>query len=162
MRKVVVSLALLLSTIGRTHAADPVRVGTTLPEIALGDQTGVAMTVGPSTRCILVTRDMDGGKIVKEALAADGDALLESAQAIYISDISRMPALVTRLFALPALKKRPYRVLLDRDGKATTLLPSEEGKVTVIVLDSGVVARMEFAVSADEVRTALAASPPAQ
>lgn len=133
--------------------------GSPLPPLTLADQHDVAMTVGPPTRLILFTRDMDAGDLVKEALAEHA-ALLGAAQAVYISDISGMPSLVARLFALPAMRKRPYRMLLDRDGRATADLPSTEGKVTLLTLSGERIEAIAYLDSADAVRAALVAAEP--
>ena len=111
--------------------ADTLVRGSTLPPLTLTDQHDVAVTIGPETRFIVFTRDMDAGDLVKGALAQQ-PKLLESAQAAYISDISGMPSMIAKVFAIPAMRKRPYRILLDRDGKTTAALPSIEGQATLI------------------------------
>lgn len=120
-------------------AAEPVRAGDPLPAIELEDQHGVTATIDAGVRYVLFTRDMDGGKVVQEVLQDDGQQRLDAVRAVYVSDISRMPGLVTRLFALPSLRKRGYRILLDRDGTATATIPSEPGTVTVLELVAGTV-----------------------
>jgi hypothetical protein len=77
---------------------------------------------------------MDAGDLVKETLAAHPD-LLPSARMVYVSDISGMPSVIAKLFAVPAMRKRPYRILLDRDGTATADFPSSQGKATLIAID---------------------------
>lgn len=131
--------------------------GSTLPPLTLTDQHDVATTIGAQTRVIVFTRDMDAGDLVKAALATQ-PALLDTAQAAYVSDISGMPSLIARMFAVPAMRKRPYRILLDRDGKATAELPSVEGKVTVIALDRGRITAITFVDSSAALTAAL--SPP--
>ena len=138
------------------HAA-PLADGATLPAITLADQHDVRATVGPETKLLLFTRDMDASKITKEVLAEDGAAKLARAHATYVADISAMPSLVTTLFAMPGLRKRPYQMLLDRDGTVTKDLPSEAGAVTVLTLDHLVVRRVEYVRSAERLRAVLAA-----
>lgn len=131
--------------------------GSMLPPLTLPDQHDVAVTVGPTTRVILFTRDMDAGAIVKEALAEHG-ALLGRAQALYVSDISGMPSMVASLFAVPAMRNRPYRMMLDRDGKATADFPSEAGRVTLLRLADRRVESVAYLESAAAVRAALEAA----
>jgi len=150
-----VVLAALAGGVAGASAA-PVAVGATLPEIALADQHDVAGRVGPETRLLLFTRDMDASKITKEVLAENGATMLASAGAVYVADISAMPSLVTALFAMPGLRKRPYPMLLDRDGAVTKDVPSETGAVTVLALDHGVVRRVEYVTSAERLRAVLA------
>jgi hypothetical protein len=103
---------------------------------------------------------MDGGDLVREALATDGAAQLERAGAVYVADVHRMPAPIRRLIALPRMRERPYRVLLDTDGTPTALLPSEEGTATWLRLDGLRVVEVRFLTSSEEVAAALAAVPP--
>ncbi|MFN2427168.1 MAG: hypothetical protein ABR587_12060 [Candidatus Binatia bacterium] len=130
-------------------------IGDALPELSLHDQHGVAARIDTSTRILLFTRDMDGGAFVKEALNEDGSATLTNAQAVYVSDVSGMPGLIRSAFALPSLRRRSYRVVLNEAGTATATLPYSNGKVTVLVLESGQIAAVSFASSATEVRAAL-------
>ena len=76
-----------------------------------------------------------------------------------MADISRMPSLVAKLFALPAMRKRPYRMLLDRDGTATADFPARAGEVTLLRLHDGTIERVDYAASAAALRAALAPAP---
>ncbi len=151
---VLVALVGLLCVAAPTAAA-PLAVGARMPNITLADQHGVEGSVRPDTRCIVFSRDMEAAKVVKEGLADDAAALIPGADAIVLSDISGMPGLITKLFALPALRKRPYPILLDRDGKATADIPAVSGKVTVLYLREFTIERIEYVDSADALRAAL-------
>jgi hypothetical protein len=133
--------------------------GETIPRLALEDQHGRRGEVDERVRLLLFTREMRAGGIVKEALADADQALLEARRAVYVADISGMPAVVSRLFAVPAMRRRAYRVLLDRDGAATEGLPAVEGKVTVVALDRLRITRITHATSAAELGELL--RPPA-
>jgi hypothetical protein len=136
-------------------SAEPLRPGMPMPEIRLTDQHDVEKTIASGVRYVVFTRDMDAGNMVKEALAENGGSILETADAIYIADISGMPAFVTKVFAVPAMRKRGYPIVLDRDGKATSGVPSEEGKITVLDLGAGAIAQIRYVASAEELRSVL-------
>lgn len=143
---------------GSSRAQQPaavLAVGDALPPLALKDQHGEPAAIGPATRVVLLSRDMDGGGHVKEALADGGRELLASRGAVYVADVSRMPGFVRSAFALPSMRRRPYPVALDETGAATAMLPSEEGKATVLVLEGGRIASIAFAGSSADVRGAL-------
>ncbi len=135
--------------------AAAVGVGDALPALALKDQHGEPVPIGAATRLVLFSRDMDGGGHVKEALAEDGRARLESRGAVYVADVSRMPGFVLSTFALPSMRRRPYPIALDETGSATAALPGEEGKATILVLENGRIASIAFAGSAADVLGAL-------
>lgn len=138
VRSAVLVAAAALACVGAA-AAEPLAVGGRFPSIQLTDQHDVSTAIDADVRYVLFTRDMDGGKVVQRIFEEDGQRKLDAARAVYVSDISRMPALVTRMFALPSLRKRGYRVFLDRDGTVTRDFPSEEGRVTVFVLADGTI-----------------------
>ena len=56
--------------------------------------------------------------------------------------VSRMPALVRGMIAKPRMRRRPYPVLLDEEGDATAVLPSREGRPTVLLLEAGRIRRV--------------------
>lgn len=153
-------LAPLLLLLAAAAGAEPVAVGTQLAPLALADQHDVRAEVSNVARVLLFTRDMGGGNLVKEALTDRDQRFLDDRRAVYVADISRMPALVSRLMALPRMRRRGYRVLLDRDGQATRDLPWVEGKVTLVGLDDLRVTRVAHLASVDEVRAALEGAAP--
>jgi hypothetical protein len=153
-------VVVLVALAAAPPSAEPVAVGETLEAIELTDQHGELRRVDASQRTVVFTRDMEAGDVLKQALATDGAALLERAGAAYVADVSGMPALVLRMFALRKLRQRPYPMLLDRDGTKTARLPAQPGKVSLIVLDALRVKDVRFLASAGEVRAALAARAP--
>lgn len=151
---IVVALA-FAALAGTAVCADTVKPGDAMPALGLRDQHDEVGVIDEQTRLVLFTKDMGSSDYVEAALAEGGAAKLADAKAVFVADISRMPGVITRWFALPAMRKRPYRMLLDRDGKATADLPSVAEHVTVLHLDEGKIERVEFAASAEQVGAAL-------
>lgn len=137
------------------EGAAPYGVGDAVEAFTLEDQHGATASVDASTRVVLFSRDMEGGELLKAALEDATAEALEARGAVYVSDISGMPALVARLFALPAMRRRPYDMLLDRDGTTTARLPDVEGRATLIHLAAGRIERIHYAADADTIRTSL-------
>lgn len=162
MRRGIVRAALWLGIVGLAPcavSAEGVAVSETIGAIALEDQHGQPGGVDAATRGVLLSRDMDGGAFVREALATDGAAQLERAGAVYIADVHGMPALIRRFVAIPRMRERPYRVLLDTEGAPTAGLPAEEGKATWLRLEGLRVVEIRFLTSSEEVAKALADTP---
>jgi hypothetical protein len=153
-------LAALLAVGLEIAAGEPLGSGMQLPAITLPDQHGAVASVGPEVRLLIFAGDMDGAGIVEQALAENGAAVLASASAVFVSDIHRMPGMVTRLFALPGMRKRPYRILLDREGDTTAALPLQKGKVTLLRLDKLKIESIEYVDSATQLRAVLVAAKP--
>lgn len=147
-------LALLLA-LPLTGLAEPLQVGSQLDAFSIEDQFGKSHAVDGSLRAILFTRDMDAGELVKAALSEEGSARLAGAGALYVSDVSGMPGLVRRIFAIPSMRKRAYPMGLDVDGSLTRDFPSTEGRATLLVLDGLRVTRIEELDSPEAIRAAL-------
>ncbi|MCQ4270708.1 FAD/FMN-containing dehydrogenase [Pseudomonas kuykendallii] len=81
------------------------------------DQYEQPYTLSDDLRVLLVARDMAGAKLVEMALADKPKGYLEQRRAVFLADISRMPSLVAKLFAVPAMRDYPYRVVLDREAR---------------------------------------------
>ena len=146
-------------------AQGPSVVPAALEPLALPDQHGEARAVDASVRILVLSRDMDGGAVVREALERQGDgaaAFLAARGAVYVADVSRMPGLVRRLIALPRMRGRPYPVLLDEQGAATAALPAQEGRATVLWLEGLRPMRADFASTPDELLGWLGPDPAAE
>lgn len=150
-----VSILAIILSVATAARAEPLSVGARVPDLRLRDQHDVEATIGQDVKFVIFSRDMDGGNLVKEALAERGGATMAEAKAVYVSDIARMPSVITSLFALPSMRKRDYRILLDRDGKATAEFPAAESKVTVMKLDKGVISQIDYLDSAVALRALL-------
>ena len=150
-------VAILAMTTALVALADtqPFGARDRLPPISLEDQHDQTRAIGPSTRIILFSRDMDGGKLLRTALEGAPEGHLASRNVVYVSDISGMPSLVATMFAVPSMRGRPYPMLLDRTGEATARLPDVEGKATLIFLSDLEIERVEHADDAEEVRVLL-------
>lgn len=140
--------------------AEPYAVGSELPALSLDDQHGDSHTLDSSVRVVLFSRDMDGGKVIQQALSEDGQALLEAHSAAYVADVSRMPGLVRRMIAKPRMRKRPYLMWLDEEGDATAELPSEEGRPTLLFLEDRRILRIDYPATPEALREALSAPQP--
>jgi hypothetical protein len=141
------TLALLLVAVAAR--AEPYAAGATLPALALPDQNGESRTLDASLRAVVFSRDMSAGKIVKEAVAKAGNDLFERNHAVYVVDLAGMPGFVRSMFALPGLRRRPYKLLVDEAGTATADFPSSDGKPTVLVLKELRVESVSFPADAD-------------
>jgi hypothetical protein len=139
--------------------AEPYSVESRIEPFTLEDQHGESQQVDATTRIILFSRDMDGGKLLKEALADVSEDILTNHSGVYVADISGMPSLVARMFALPSMRKRPYAILLDRDGQTTRRLPDVDERATLIFLEKLEITKVTHAETAQAVREALGLEP---
>lgn len=157
MKTTLVCALFMLATLAH---ADPYGVESVLPGIELPDQHGEARTIDDSVRAIVFSRDMKAGNVVKAAVEKAGPDLFDRNAAVYVVDVQGMPSLIRALFAMPAMRRRPYRLLVDEDGVKTADFPGGATTPTVLVLDKLRVTAVRFPTSADELIAAI--QPPAE
>jgi hypothetical protein len=141
---------------GLAHALEP---GDRLAPWTLLDQHERPYTLTPDTRVLLVARDMQGAKLVKAALAEQPAGYLEARGAVFVADIERMPAVISTLFAIPAMRGYAYRVMLDRQGRVAERYAVPDSSVRLMRLDHGTLVAQETYVDAETLKQALDASP---
>ncbi len=129
--------------------------GDALEAIKLTDQHGEQSTVDDQTRLLIFIPDRDASKILHSALEKTSHGYLERHHTTCVADISGMPSLVTRFFALPRMRKYPYSLLLARTAGDSARLPRREGQVTLVRLRGLKIAEIGFAQSPAEVMTAI-------
>ena len=135
-------LLLLLSVV--PVSADPLAAGDTLPTLILPDQHDRSAMIPGDARWLLVAFERPAADLITAFLEKQPDDFLEQHAALYLMDISAMPKMITRMFALPKMRERPYRILLADDPETLAFLPRREGRVTAIRLDAGRVDRIDF------------------
>ncbi|CAM3872348.1 hypothetical protein CCOS865_02300 [Pseudomonas reidholzensis] len=125
--------------------ANALETGDKLAPWTLLDQHDQPASLDADARILLVARDMDGAKLLKAAIAEQPKGYLEARHALFVADIQRMPAIISKLFAVPAMRDYSYRVLLDRDGQVASRYPAAEGSVLWLQLDNGnLVAQQQY------------------
>ncbi|OUM30016.1 FAD/FMN-containing dehydrogenase [Pseudomonas putida] len=151
------AIALLFSLL--PLLANALEPGEKLAPWTLLDQHDQAYSLDTTTHILLVARDMDGAKLVKAALAEQPKGYLEARDAVFVADIQRMPALISKLFAIPAMRDYSYRVLLDREGHVASRYPGREGQVQWLQLQQGVLVSQRAFADAAALKAALESAP---
>lgn len=135
--------------------AQALEIGERLAPWTLLDQFDQAYSLDSQAQILLVARGMDAAKVVNGALKDKPKDYLQARHGVFVADIQRMPRLVAKLFAVPAMQSYNYRVMLDRDARIAPRYPAPVDKVLWLQLDNGkLTARHEYG-SAAELREAL-------
>ncbi|WP_460144569.1 FAD/FMN-containing dehydrogenase [Pseudomonas sp. S2_A02] len=135
--------------------AQALEVGERLAPWTLLDQFDQAFTLDNQTQTLLVARSMDAAKLVGAALQDQPKGYLEARHTVFVADIQRMPRLIAKMFAIPAMRDYSYRVMLDRDSRVAPRYPGSVDKVLWLQLKDGqLVGQHEYA-SAAQLREAL-------
>ncbi|MFK0033156.1 FAD/FMN-containing dehydrogenase [Pseudomonas monteilii] len=139
--------------------ANALEPGDKLAPFTLLDQYDQAYSLDAGTQILLVARDMDGAKMVKAALSEQPKGYLEARHAVFVADIQRMPAIISKLFAIPAMRAYNYRVLLDREGRVASRYSGQNGQVQWLQLEQGALVGQRAFTDAAALKSALEQAP---
>ncbi len=145
---------LLWGAVSLAQAAD-LAVGDAFPAMEVEDAHGETHAVPGEARVVLFTVDKAAGEVVTEAFGETEPGTLERAGIAYLADISGMPGLITKMFALPKMRDYPFRVLTLREEGEGADLPRREDRVSIIRLEAGRIAGVEYTDSAEDLRALL-------
>ena len=118
-------------------------VGDTLPNIILADQFEKQHQVNEKDKLLILTFEKDIAEKVKQYLEVQTTDFLKKNQAKYISDISKMPSMITSLFAIPKMKKYPFPIMLIYDAYGKNF-SQKKGKITVYRIHKNKIVSIEF------------------
>ena len=116
--------------------AETLKVGDAFPAITLDDQFEKTHTVSLESKRVLVAYDKSMSTILKEFLLEKEDDFLTKNKTVYIGDISGMPSLISRFFAIPKMKKYPFSILF-LDDKNRNAFSKKEDFISVYTLENG-------------------------
>ncbi|MHC8357428.1 FAD/FMN-containing dehydrogenase [Pseudomonas sp. LB3P81] len=140
--------------------AQALEAGERLAPWTLLDQFDQAYSLDNQTRTLLVARSMDAAKLVKAALQDQPKGYLEARHVVFVADIQRMPALIAKMFAVPAMRDYSYRVMLDRDGRVVPRYPGSVDNVLWLQLQDGQLVEQHEYATAAQLREALEKARP--
>ena len=126
------------------------------PFLLLKDQFDQPLVVDATTRQVIYTAEKSVSDLLTGVLGTQGKAMLDKTHTVLVADISAMPALITRLFAVPKLRELPYALALVREVFLMADLPRRKGAATVLTLENGQVTRVQYLQTEEQLRQALA------
>jgi hypothetical protein len=145
---------LILVALATFLTANDFSVGKEITPFSLPDQFEKTHTIDKTTRTIIVSFEKDTGADMNAFLATKSPDYLEKRNAVFIANISEMPSIITKLFAMPKMKKYKHDVLLINDEEDKRFEAKEE-KITIYKLVDGVVSKIDFVSTSKEVDEAL-------
>lgn len=149
-------LAVVLNLPGHAAAQNPaVVVGQALPTLTLKDQYDKPWQIGPATRLVMFAASRRASNLTQAVLENQPKNQMTRGGAVYLADMSKMPGIITRTFALPSLQKLPYQIGVSLNEATLAAWPRQADAVTLIELDQGLVKRINYATTEADVRAAL-------
>lgn len=124
----------------------PLEVGAPWPAPVLADQHEKTVTLAsPPLTTLLFAAERKPGDWAQEVIDKHFQAQAKSGQLVLVFDVSRMPSLVTSMFAMPSFRGRPFPILVAREAAPVAFLPRKEGSVTIMRLEAGKVIALDYA-----------------
>ncbi len=114
------------------------------------DQFSQAIEINEITEWIVFASDKKSSEIVRDLFLKKEISDLSKLKVFYVADISAMPGLVTSMFAIPKMKKYPFKIALDRTGSLTKDWPRKENAVTVMRIQKEMIQEIDYAISLEE------------
>jgi hypothetical protein len=153
-------LLALVTLLPGSPVAQPIGNGDAFPATTLPDQHGRTRTIGPAARLVLFAPDRSSGSLVHSVLHRDeggqpGRAAFDRGELYVVADISGMPELISRFFALPTMRGYSYPLLVASVPEEIAHLPRRSGEVTLIQLQDGRVTGISYADSAAAIESQL-------
>lgn len=127
----------------QTHATEELAAGANLTGLKIESQFDEALTLNSDTKYIFFTSDKAASNLMHESIT-ESKFDLNKQPVLYISDISKMPSMITKMFAIPKMKKYSYKMGLDRTGDITKQWPRKEGQIAKLTLEKEIVKSIEF------------------
>jgi hypothetical protein len=139
-----------------TTATNGINVGSKL-SIKLPDQFDKTHEVTNDTKEAIFVFAKATGHTVREYLKQQPKDFLPSRHALFIADISGMPAVIRNTFALPDFKKSPYSVMLIYDKNIAKILKNDKNadKITIAKLKNKEIVSIKYISTEDELKKEL-------
>ena len=148
------------SLIADENQTKKIGIGDTFKSYNFENPNEEIKTLKPNTKLLLVSFEMELSKGIHSWLEGKEADYLEKHNAEYIADITKMPSIITYLFARPKMKKYAFPILLIKDENFAPEFPVEEGKFIAFELDeSKKIKNMSYFQNMDEVEKAYFVAP---
>lgn len=139
MKRILLSLLVM----GLSLFANEFKIGDNIGTFSMLNQHDEKVTVDSSVTKILVSFEKDTGADINEYLNDKSKAFLKNKHAVFIANISAMPSIITKMFALPKMRKYTHDILLIYDDEDKRFVSKEEMS-TLYTLDNGVITDISY------------------
>ena len=116
---------------------------------------GRQMKIPKKSQLIIVAFEKDTGKLVNEYLNTKDQFYLVKKHGIFIADINKMPSIITKMFALPKLRKYKHPIYLHFDEEFQNVVPHKEEEITIIRVVDQKITDISFIKTTQELQAAI-------
>lgn len=134
---------LILMIISSALFSKSFEIGDSIGTFSLPNQFDKKNTIDKNIKTILVSFEKDTGKDVNTFLDGKSPDFLEKNSATFIANISGMPSIITKLFAMPKMRDYKHSISLIYDENDDRFKSKEE-MTTLYRLENGVIKSITF------------------
>ena len=119
------------------------KLGQSITPFSLPDQFDKVHQVNSKDyKILIIAFEKDIAVMMNDYLKEQGDTFLDEHQALFISDIHEMPSFVTKMFAMPKMRKYKYPLLLIYDE--SNIFPKQEESLTILKTKDNEIVEINF------------------
>jgi len=119
------------------------------------DQHNNLITIQNDIKFIFFVSDMEASKVAHSFFVEKKETWMKQKKVVFISDIHKMPNLITKYVALPKMKSYPYPILLIQDEVRGKFFPQKKSFVTLLILKNFIVQEIIFLSSLEDFKQVL-------
>jgi hypothetical protein len=128
---------------------------TKLNEFKYETPQGNEIKIPKDVKLILVSFEKDTGALVNEYLNAQSPNYLQKHNSIFIADINKMPSVITKMFALPKLRKYKHPIYINYDEKFEQSVLGKEEMVTLLHVENSLIKNISFIKTKEELKAVI-------
>jgi len=110
LKKIVLTLGITASLFGT-----PFQVDDTIKDLTLKDQFDKSHSITYRTKMIIVSFEKDTSSLVNKFLENKEKNFANKNNTLFIGNISKMPWIISKMFAIPKMKEYNYNLMLIKD-----------------------------------------------
>ena len=121
-------------------------IGKKLEDFSISDQFDKTNTLTNQTKKVIFVATKASGHVARNYFKKKDKDYLPNRNIIFIADVSGMPSIIYKMFALPDFKESPYSVslLLDKDKAKKFINEKHKNTIMIISLNNKVVTNVKF------------------
>lgn len=160
--KTLFTAAVGLMGIAHAQTSEPARADSRLaldqplPALQLKDQHDRIWRIPADTRWVIFAAGRKASSVAQAVLQNEPPTYLTKHRAVYVADMSKMPAFATRMFAMPSLREMPFPIGVSLNEATLADWPHQPDKLTLISLNHGLVKSVRYVATETDLRSALA------
>ena len=121
-------------------------IGEELAEFTFKDQFDKKHSLTKDVKKVVFAFSNATGQLMKMYVSLQPKDYLSSRNILYIADISGMPSMISKMFAIPAMKDDGFPILLIKEKENAMRFRNEEqkGAVMIISLENKIITSVKF------------------